>query len=132
MTIMFELLLAYIIFFFGYFNFWRDLSFTLVSFIPMFMNRYYYHGDEANFVIFYVILVLPYSILNLFMIYICITKAGFLFIESEIMRGGNEQVLDGLKEGVVIFSEAEKNILYYNSAAMRSSSKFTERILIAN
>ena len=98
----------------------------------MFISWHYFHGDDPNFVILYIILIVPWHALNNLWIHLCITKAGFVFIESEIIRGGNEQVLDGLEEGVVIIGEAEKEILYYNDAATRASSKFTESILVEN
>ena len=81
---------------------------------------------------YYVILVVPWHALNLLAVHLCITKAGFLFIEAEIMRDGNEQALDGLEEGVVIIGENEKDILYYNNAALRASSKFTEAVLTSS
>ena len=127
--IMYLLMLLWIIFFNTYFNFLRDLCFALVPVIPMFFNRYYFHGDNPKFIMYYVILVVPWHALNLLAVHLCITKAGFLFIEAELLRGGNEQVLDGLEEGVVIIGEKEKDILYYNNAAMRASRMFTETVL---
>ena len=46
-----------------------------------------------------------------------VTKIGFLFIESEVLRKGNEQLLDGFDEGVIVLEEKSNNILFYNAAA---------------
>ena len=40
--------------------------------------------------------------------HVIITSAGLLFVEAEILRCGNEHILDSLQEGVIIFSE-DKN-----------------------
>ena len=65
--------------------------------------------------------------MTIFWLHIIITKCGFLFIDAEVLRSGNEQILDGLEEGVVIIGEAEKDILYYNNAATRRSSRKPEK-----
>ena len=61
--------------------------------------------------------MVPWHCLNLFFIHWIITKIGFLFIDAEVLRLGNDQVLDSLEEGVVILDEKSKEILYYNAAA---------------
>ena len=38
---------------------------------------------------------------------------GMLYAETEVLRKGNNQLLDDLKDSVVIFDE-KKNIVYYN------------------
>ena len=43
-----------------------------------------------------------------------------LYAETEVLRAGNDAVLDSLQEGVVILEEGAKNndgILYSNAAA---------------
>ena len=35
-------------------------------------------------------------------IHLCITQVGLYYVQSEILRIGNEQLLDNLEEGVVI------------------------------
>ena len=32
----------------GYFNFWVDLTWIVVSFLPMYANRVYLHGDSLG------------------------------------------------------------------------------------
>ena len=40
--------------------------------------------------------------LNLFVIHLVTTKVGLIYIEAEILRTGNEELLNNLEEGVVI------------------------------
>ena len=61
--------------------------------------------------------MIPWHVLNLFFIHWVITKVGFLFIDSEVLRKGNDQLLDSLEEGVVILDQSSNDILYYNAAA---------------
>ena len=93
----------------------------------MFISRSYYHGDAPSLIIVYVVLIIPWHTMTIFWLHIIITKCGFLFIDAEVLRSGNEQILDGLEEGVVIIGEAEKDILYYNNAATRRSSRKPEK-----
>ena len=39
------------------------------------------------------------------------------YIEAEVLRKGNNELLDNLEEGVIIFEEESGEILYHNSAA---------------
>ena len=40
-----------------------------------------------------------------------------IFVESEILRNGNDQLLNSLEEGVVIQRKDTKEIVFLNSAA---------------
>ena len=54
---------------------------------------------------------------NLFLCYLAINKIGMIVIESEILREGNENLLNNLDEGVIIQQEDSKEILFQNTAA---------------
>ena len=43
--------------------------------------------------------------INLLIIHLIITKWGLIFVESEILREGNNQVLDDLDEAVIVLNE---------------------------
>ena len=45
-------------------------------------------------------------------IHVLIKSAGLLFVEAEILRCGNESILDSLQEGVIILSE-DTNEMHY-------------------
>ena len=59
------------------------------------------------------------------MIHLVITKVGMVYIESEVLREGNDQTLDNLDEGVVILDEKEMKIRYYNKAASVSQKNLS-------
>ena len=50
-------------------------------------------------------------------VHLIITKVGKIFVESEVLREGNEQLLNNLDEGVVIIDEDSKDILFQNRSA---------------
>ena len=72
--------------------------------------------------------MVPWHILNMFFIHWIITKVGFLFIDAEVLRRDNEELLDGLEEGVIILEKKSNDILYYNTAA--ASAQVSEQLPI--
>ena len=56
--------------------------------------------------------------------HIVITMAGLLFVEAEILRCSNENILDSLQEGVIILSEDKNEMHYLNRAARNISNNF--------
>ena len=52
--------------------------------------------------------VIIYSLIfsfSLLIAHLVVTKSGYLYIEAEILREGNESLLNNLEEGVIIFEE---------------------------
>ena len=62
-------------------------------------------------------------------VHLVITKVGFIYIEAEALRSGNEQTLDNLNEGVIILGEEDMEIRYYNKAASVSNSQSSSTVL---
>ena len=58
-----------------------------------------------------------YISLALLIGHVVITYNGLLFVEAEILRCGNENILDSLQEGVIIMSEDTSEMHYLNRAA---------------
>ena len=58
--------------------------------------------------------------------HICIVKVGMIFVEAEILRTGNEQLLDDLEEGVIIQKDETNEILFMNKAIQKLSSLYTD------
>ena len=56
--------------------------------------------------------------------HVIIKSAGLLFVEAEILRYGNENILDSLQEGVIILSEDTNEMYYQNRAARNISLNF--------
>ena len=117
-----HVLLGYHMFWLGYFRFKLDCPLAILSFVPMYFNRAFLHGDSVGTILINAAFMLPWHLLNLFFIHLVLTKSGFLFIESEVLRRGNESILDNLEEGVVILEEENQEILYYNAAAAFSKN----------
>ena len=84
------MLSGHIFFWLGYFNFWFDLTWVILSFLPLYANRVNLHADPLSVVIVNAMLMMPWHILNMFFIHWIITKVGFLFIDAEVLRRGNE------------------------------------------
>ena len=55
--------------------------------------------------------------LHCLIIHVIITKVGMIFVESEILRNGNDQLLNALEEGVVIQRKYSKEIVFLNTAS---------------
>ena len=125
-------LLTYVIFWLAYFHFWLDLTLVVLSFVPLYFKRVYLHEDPLGDAIINAVMMLPWHVLNLFFIHWVITKVGFLYTESEVLRRGNESILDNLQEGVVIFEEQSQEILYYNAAATLSHKQSDQFLSVLN
>ena len=61
---------------------------------------------------------------TLLIAHVIITAAGLLFVEAEILRCGNEHILDSLQEGVIILSEDNNEVHYLNRAARNISVNY--------
>ena len=51
--------------------------------------------------------------------HLIIVKVGMIFIHAEILRAGNEQLLNELEEGVIILDTETKEVVFCNKAANR-------------
>ena len=68
-------------------------------------------------------ITLIWQSINLLIIHLVVTKWGLIYIDSELLREGNQQLLDNLEEGVIILDETNLDILFKNKAATRISLK---------
>ena len=50
--------------------------------------------------------------MNLFFIHLLISKARMIYAETEVLRSGNNKLLDDLEEGLVIFDDNKNDIVY--------------------
>ena len=48
--------------------------------------------------------------------YLLITKAGMIFVDAEILREGNEQLLNNFDQGILIFAEGTSELIFANEA----------------
>lgn len=49
-------------------------------------------------------------------VHILLNSFGLYYIEAEILRQGNDELLDGLEEGVIIQEEPSRQVKYANKA----------------
>lgn len=71
------------------------------------------------------------QLMYLFFIHLIITQVGMIFVESEIVRIGNDQILDNLKEGVVILAEENDKVLFVNPAAKSLNVRVNENFCMS-
>ena len=63
-------------------------------------------------------------------IYMLITWVGNLFVAAELPRQGHEKLLNGLKEGILILEEDSSIIKFYNQAARRLITEYSDKFSI--
>ena len=88
-----------------YFDFYPTIVCVVMVHLSQIASESILYGNEitASLVIS-VLGVCVLQFINLFTIHILITKVGMIFVESEIVRIGNDQILNNLKEGVIILN----------------------------
>ena len=106
--------MGYINFWLSYFHWWPSLALSLLTLLPYSAARYIYYEDSiamlANMLVFNIV----FHAMNMLFIHLIITKVGMLYAETEVLRSGNDALLENLEEGVVIFDEKVKEIIYNN------------------
>ena len=60
-----------------------------------------------------------YVIVNITFMHCLISVTGYLYVEAEIPRIGNEKLLNQLEEGVFIVDQASGETIFHNDAAKR-------------
>jgi len=60
-----------------------------------------------------------WQLFNFAMVHSVISIVGMLYVETEILRTGNEQLLNDLKEGVIIMDKESSMVMFVNNAAKR-------------
>ena len=96
-----------VFFFVGfYFDFWPNVFALFIFYTSNPIARHFLYNEPFD------IGVISSLIINLFMIFfmcstiqIIINRIGFTFIDAVLLKEGNEQLLNNLEEGVVIFDE---------------------------
>ena len=101
-----------------YFHFWSTAFCSgIVSITNGVANGYLYSNDPSKIVIHSVILTVLMNFCTQFIIHLITTACGMLFVDAEVLRQGNDSLLDDLDEGVIIVDEATSKITFINRAA---------------
>ena len=106
----------------SYFDLIPTLISTSLIVIPVHIRRVVFYNNSIGAMVVSGLLTWMWLMMMVLAIHLVVTKVGFIYIEAEALRSGNEQTLDNLDEGVIILSEADMQIRYYNKAASVSSS----------
>ena len=56
---------------------------------------------------------------GLFLVNLLVKKVGQIFVESEVLKQGNTQLLDNLEEGVIILEDQTFETVFINEAAKK-------------
>ena len=65
------------------------------------------------------IAAMVWQFLNLTLCHMIINSVGMLFVEADILRTGNEHLLNNLKEGVIIMDKESGMVKFANTAAKK-------------
>ena len=100
-----------------YFHWWPGLIFTLSQLVIQYGGRALMFGEPfTGEVIFQCVINMGLQAFFVWICHICIVKVGMIFVEAEILRTGNEQLLDDLEEGVIIQKDETNETLFMNKA----------------
>ena len=81
------------------------------------VRKFIYDAPIDSGVVVGLITVMIFTALVITLMHILFNKMGLLFVDTEILRTGNDQLLNDLQEGVIILNEESKKILFVNQAA---------------
>jgi hypothetical protein len=105
-------------FYLHYFNFWPNLVCTLLAQACIVIgNALVYLMPVTGNMLVMCLGGILWSSFNFFFTHIIIYHIGMKFIEVEILNIGNEELLNSLKEGVIILDEGTGLVRFLNKAA---------------
>lgn len=117
-ALLFVVLLGMIDFMCNYFDWWPSL-------IKVYIALGVHWGGQALFVEEHGISFLSCALvtgwfgLTLLGIHLVVTKVGMIYVETEVLKNGNEKLLNTLTEGVIIFRGDRKDVIFTNTKAKR-------------
>lgn len=121
-------LLTQFFFVLDYFHFWPTaVACSVVSITNGVAKGYLYSNQLSNIVTYEIVFNVMSNFFNIFFSHIVITACGMLFVNAELLRQGNDALLDGLDEGVIIIDEATNKVTFLNSAAKLFNTKKDEK-----
>ena len=76
-----------------------------------------FHAQDTNgSTISTLLMIMILLALILIASHLIITQVGMIFVEAEILRIGNEQLLNNFEEGIIIYSQDTREALFANKA----------------
>ena len=109
------LILSFIL---SYFYWTPTLIYCVLASALWHLNRALLYEESVADTMIYFIGVTIWFVINIFVTHLVITWVGKLFAKAQVLKSGNENILENLEEGVVILDESDRSeILYFNLAA---------------
>ena len=110
-----------------YFHFWPTAIGALFVQTSSLVARGSLYGQEITAgIVFEGLFTVFWLFMNLLGTHIILEWIGMIFVKSESIRIGNENLLNGLEEGVVILDEDTTNVHFLNKAAKAFKIKMNE------
>ena len=112
----YTVLTNFVTFLFDFFHWWPSLIASSLLIVAEFAGRSLMYDEPLNQSsnIATCIIIICWQALSLWPIQLCITKVGMIFVEAELLRTGNEQLLNQLDEGVIVLESESKEIVFAN------------------
>lgn len=105
-----------------YFDFWPNcLTMSALPLVQLMTNTFVYDKNMTGSLIWHCIAATGWQFFSLLMCHMVINAVGLIFVEADILRSGNEQLLNNLKEGVIIMDQESGFVHFVNKAAKRFS-----------
>ena len=98
-------------------------------YVGIIVRMYLYEEELSEFISEDFKWVISLSIMTFF-IHVLYTWVGSLFVAAELPRQGHEKLLNGLKEGILILEEDSNIIKFYNQAALRLITEYSDKFSI--
>ena len=107
-----------------YFSYWPSAICIVIVQFAQVPARVFLYGKELDTSFVWIqLLHQVYTMFNLYVIHIIMTWVGLIFVKSETVRIGNEQVLENFKEGVIMIESETKTVLFANESAKKFEIK---------
>ena len=122
-----RLLVTIVNFVTDYFDFWPSLICLQLQYPVMSIFHSLFHNERVDGQFFAQMFTnMIICSLCVWVAHLSLAKCGMIYCEAEVLRDGNEQLLNNLEEGVMILEEDTPNILFLNQAAKKFQSRKKE------
>ena len=103
-----------------YYDFWpSSICMVLSQAVQMVIIAVVYEETITAGTVGMTIAAMVWQFGNLFLCHLIINSVGMLFVEADILRSGNEHLLNNLKEGVIIMDQETGMVKFANTAAKK-------------
>lgn len=103
-----------------YYDFWpSSICMVLSQAVQMIIISVVYEKPITAGDVGMTIAAMIWQFTNLLLCHLIINSMGMLFVEADILRTGNEQLLNNLKEGVIIMDQKTGMVKFANTAAKK-------------